>query len=107
MKAQDLENMAAQDLFERAMADLTKDVSGMWWVRPNKQLRRCSADVYESPNFYILRSYNTFIGAIEKATGYGSDMLRHEYGYTATSAQHLSKFFTDYGDRQKVYRWYN
>ena len=107
MKAQDLENMAAQDLFERAMTDLTEDVSGMWWVRSNKQLRRCSADVYESPNFYILRSYNTFIGAIEKSTGFGSDMLRNEYGYTATSAQHLAKFFTDYGDRHKVYRWYN
>ena len=103
MKAQDLENMACMDLFDRAMSDYAQcehscDVS---------RLRSCTAWVYDTDNFYVLRSYGTFIGAIEKSTGYGADALRHEYGYTATSAQHLAKFFSDYGDRQKVYRWYN
>ena len=61
-----------------------------------KQLRHCSAVVYETENYYILRSYATIIAVIDKTTDTLYDALRLVYGYTATSAQHISKFNHDY-----------
>lgn len=63
------------------------------------RLRSCSAYVFESENFYFLRSYSTVVACINKTTGQKYDFLRLVYGYTSTSAQHISKFFHDYGDR--------
>ena len=60
------------------------------------QLRSCSASVYETENYYILQSYQTFIACIEKSTDVLYDFLRIVYGYTSTSAQHISKFSHDY-----------
>ena len=61
------------------------------------RLRSCNARVYETDNWYILESYSTLIACIEKSTDTGFDFLRYVYGYTATSAQHINKFFKDYG----------
>lgn len=66
-----------------------------------KRLRSCTAWVYETKNYYILKSYNTFIGCIDKATGVTYDSLRYSYGYTSTSAQHISKFTHDYGNGKR------
>ncbi len=64
-----------------------------------KRLRSCSAYVWETSDFYILQSYNTFIACIPKEWRKACfDALRIEYGYTATSAQHVSKFEKEYGD---------
>lgn len=60
------------------------------------RLRTCQAYVYETKHFYILRSYNTFIACISKKTDVLYDNLRREYGYTSTSAQHVSKFSHDF-----------
>lgn len=60
------------------------------------QLRTCKAAVYETKNWFILRSYRTFVAAINKNTCIAYDFLRDVYGYTATSAQHIRKFFVDY-----------
>lgn len=62
-----------------------------------KRLRTCQAYVYETPSFYVLRSYNTVVAIIEKKTDTCYDFLRTVYGYTSTSAQHISKFDKDYG----------
>lgn len=62
-----------------------------------KRLRYCTAVVYTTENFYILRSYNTIVAAIDRCNKRGADVLRCVYGYTATSAQHIRKFFNDYG----------
>lgn len=66
-------------------------------VYEKTRLRSCQAWVYETKHFYILKSYNTFIACISKRTGILYDNLRREYGYTQTSAQHISKFSKDYG----------
>lgn len=71
-----------------------------------KRLRSCSAYVYETDNFYVLRSYNTIIACIDKQTKICYDFLRLVYGYTSTSSQHISKFWHDYG-ANKVLRWYS
>ena len=65
-------------------------------LRNGKRLRTCQAYVYETPNFYVLRSYNTVVAIIEKKTDTCYDFLRAVYGYTYTSARHISKFAKDY-----------
>lgn len=63
---------------------------------PSKKLRYCAARVYETKNYYLLKSYNTFIACIDKKTNTLYDCLRIVYGYTSTSAHHISKFNYDY-----------
>lgn len=62
-----------------------------------KRLRSASAYVFETTDFYILQSYETFIACIDKNTDTCFDCLRITYGYTATSAKHVSMFRHDYG----------
>ena len=62
-----------------------------------KRLRRASAYVWETTDFYILQSYETLIACIDKRTDTCFDLLRLIYGYTATSAKHVSMFRKDYG----------
>jgi len=62
-----------------------------------KRLRSCTAWVFETEGFYILKSYGTFIACIRKHDDVLFDALRIVYGYTATSAQHIAKFAHDYG----------
>ena len=81
----------------------------MPWIPDNKpspwkRLHSCSADVLETPSFFILRSYNTVVAVIDKLTGNTWDVLRMVYGYTATSAQHIAKFSKDYGTGKR-YTW--
>ena len=81
----------------------------MPWIPDNKpspwkRLRSCSADVLETPSFFILRSYNTVVAVIDKCTGSTWDVLRMVHGYTATSAQHIAKFTADYGNGKR-YTW--
>ena len=63
-----------------------------------KRFRTCNATYAETENFYILRSYKTIVAVVNKHTGICYDFLRAVYGYTATSAQHISKFYRDFGD---------
>ena len=62
----------------------------------HSRLRTCSAWVYETEHFYILRSYNTFIASYNKETHEFIDFLRYVYGFTSTSAQHIAKFHNDF-----------
>ena len=98
----ELDNMAAEAIYDNAMEELRQIRNEYDAVY---RLRSCTAWVYETDNYYILRSYNTYIAAIEKFSGQAADVLRKVYGYTATSAQHVSKFFHDY-PTTKTYRWY-
>lgn len=102
LSTKDLNNMAAEAIYDNAMEELRKIRNEDDTVY---RLRSCTAWVYETDNYYILRSYNTYIAAIEKFSGQAADVLRKVYGYTATSAQHVSKFFHDY-PVTKSYRWY-
>ena len=80
-------------IVEKVYAEMNKEIDHKCGTR----LRHCSAWVYESKNFYSLRSYNTVIACIDKRTKFCYDFLRKVYGYTRTSAQHISKFKQDYG----------
>ena len=68
-----------------------------------KRLRSCSAEVAPVMDaetgellYYVLRSYRTIVAAIDVRTDTLYDFLRYVYGYTSTSAQHISKFSHDY-----------
>ena len=98
-------NKACRAHYDAAMTERGK----MPWVPDNKpspwkRLRSCSAEVLETPSFFILRSYNTVVAVIDKLTGNTWDVLRMVYGYTATSAQHITKFSNDYGNGKR-YKW--
>ena len=62
-----------------------------------RQLRNCSAQVYEQGKYYVLQSYRTVVAFIDTETDTLYDVLRYVYGFTATSAQHIAKFRNDYG----------
>lgn len=61
------------------------------------RLNRCTAYVFETPNYYILQSYSTYVAVLHKDSNTLYDVLRIVYGYTATSCQHISKFGQKYG----------
>lgn len=60
------------------------------------RLRSCTATVYVTEHYYILRSYNTVVACIDKSTGVCYDVLRFVFGFSATSCQHINKFISDY-----------
>ena len=68
---------------------------GVW-----KKLRSCQAWVAQFGEYYVLKSYNTIVAAIDIETDVLYDFLRFAYKYTATSSQHIAKFNHDYCARQ-------
>lgn len=76
-----------------------------------KRLRHCQAWVYtfEDENghaYHVLRSYGTMVAGVSPI-GDKYDWLRYVFCYTATSAQHIAKFFQDYGDKDcPMFRYY-
>lgn len=81
-----------QDLKERGNVNFTN-------YRPYVRLRSCKAGVVNTDNNEsLLYSYGTLVAIIDYNQGAMYDILRWAYGYTATSAQHISKFFQDYGN---------
>lgn len=98
---QKLENMTAEihlDMFRDAMH------SAITTICNEHRLRSCSATVFDLVDdttgevlYHVLRSYNTIVAFIDPTTDTLYDVLRKVYGYTATSAQHISKFGQDYG----------
>lgn len=64
---------------------------------PFERLRSSSGAVCCTGRYYILQSYRTIVAVIDRTTDTCIDVLRYVYGYTATSAQHISKFAHDYG----------
>lgn len=78
-----------------------------------KKLRSCSAEVAPCVDpdtgeilYYALRSYRTIVAIIDCRTDTLYDFLRYVYGYTSTSAQHISKFAHDYGYSPRILRYY-
>lgn len=89
------------------MQDLIRSVIAQGTVTESftKRLCYCKADVtcYEyqgNPAIYALKSYNTTVAYVLVNSGamYGIDVLRYNFGYTPTSAQHIAKFFSHYLD---------
>ena len=56
-----------------------------------ERLDYCQAKTYQTSGYSFLISYNTIVAFIDDR-GNMFDVLRLVYGYTATSAEHISKF---------------
>lgn len=103
------EQIADNAIIEQYIDELNAEISvdGLqYWER----LRKCNAHVYRTPHFTVLRSYNTIVAAIYQRKPLSApvfiDFLRLVYGYTSTSAQHISKFKHDYcGNSGFFYTW--
>lgn len=67
-----------------------------------KRLRSCSAYVWETPDYYVLQSYETFVACINKVNKITYDNLKNEFGRTHTSCMHIVKFANDYGNGNKM-----
>lgn len=85
-------NTFCEAVFETAMKEF--DDKGAFIAC--ERLRTCQAMVYETEHFFILKSYDTFVAVVCKIDNSRIDVLRYVYGYTATSAQHITKFFNDF-----------
>lgn len=86
---QNLTNAICSEVYQDAMCECM--------VALPKRLRTCSANVYQTPHYSVLISYNTVVAVIDKRVNVCYDVLRMVYGFTATSSQHISKFCKDYG----------
>ena len=103
------EQIADNAIIEQYIDELNAEISvnGLQYVG---RLRSCSAHVYETKHFTVLRSYNTIVAAVYHRTPEAApifiDFLRFVYGYTSTSAQHIAKFKYDYcGNSGFFYTW--
>lgn len=85
-------------LIERGNTPYSKSVARQTLER----LNRCQAWTYEESYFVVLISYSTEVACIDMRTDICYDYLRKAYGYTPTSAQHISKFMKKFGVTQKV-----
>ena len=95
-QVQEAVNFCVKENFNRAMNEY--NTKG---YLTRKQLRSCTAWVYETENYYILKSFNTFIASINKEDNKLFDALRMVYGFTSRSAGQIAKFWHDYGDGEK------
>lgn len=104
-KEQIVDNAIIEQYIDELNAEIS--VNGLEYVG---RLRSCSAYVYGTKHFKVLRSYNTIVAAVyyrtPEATPVFIDFLRLVYGYTSTSAQHIFKFKHDYcGNTGFFYTW--
>lgn len=86
-------NSFVEKVWYQAISELHDEYSTVEPVR----LRSCQARVFETAHYYFLQSYDTLVACIDKEQDTLVDVLRGVYGYTSTSAQHISKFNQDYG----------
>ena len=70
----------------------------------SKDFRHCKAKVYFNARYTYLKSYSTIVAFIDNKNCVACDILRLVYGYTATSAQHISKFFNAYASTEDYER---
>lgn len=58
-----------------------------------ERLKTCQALIMHYEKYDILKSYETYVAIYDKETDTFYDVLRYVYVYTATSAQHIAKFY--------------
>lgn len=78
--------------------DLAKNLK--WYALDNaKRLYSCKAKyAIDSEGRIWLRSYYTIVAVIEDGVCY--DLLRAVWGYSATSCQHINKFYRKFNARE-------
>lgn len=85
---QKIENETVEKAMEKAPKIWIKLFKDLGYVN---RLDYCQAWVCQKNGYTFLISYNTIVAFIDD-TGNMFDVLRLVYGYTTTSAKHISKF---------------
>lgn len=108
-----LANEIASNVFRAARTE-------MWVQSTNggnvicRRLNKCNAFVIETPNFYLLRSYQTFVGAIRKSDNTCVNYMHHEYDFKgnnctgATTTRQFYKFVKQYSpdyENARIITW--
>lgn len=91
--------MKTHDIYYAQPSEVTKfkqAYSTCLYDLKEKPFRNCKASVGYANGYLYLRSYDAVVAFIDPIKKVGYDILRTEYCYTATSAQHISKFFKEY-----------
>lgn len=93
-----------REINQQVLSAIEKFNASHYYLDNNRRLRSCSASVADAIDcatgevlYHVLTSYNTVVAIIDTQTDTLVDFLRYVYGYTSTSAQHISKFAHDYG----------
>ena len=75
------------------------------------RLLNCQAEVVEYLDYICLYSYGTLVAFIDRNNDTCFDVLRLVYGYTATSAKHIAKFYNKFskelGCQPSLMRYYD
>ena len=82
------ENILVENAWEKSKkvwANASKEIDDF------ERLDYCQAKTYQTRGYSFLISYNTIVAFIDDS-GNMFDVLRLVYGYTNTSAKHISKF---------------
>ena len=95
------ENEIVLDHYTKLKEKLDREIR---LTQQKKRLRTMSAEVLVTPNYILLESYGTLVAFIPRGTERCIDVLRYVYGYTPTSAKHISAFAHEYG-ANKRYTW--
>ena len=66
------------------------------------RLFNCQAKVVVYPDYICLYSYQTMVAFIDLNNDTCYDILRLVYGYTATSAKHIAKFYHKFSKELSV-----
>ena len=85
-----------QKLVNHLVENAYRKAQKVWITAPKRidefeRLDYCQAKTYQTRGYSFLISYNTIVAFIDDS-GNMYDVLRLVYGYTATSAKHISKF---------------
>lgn len=88
-------NELCEIMWDRARTEYYEEYRNL--VVPWSRLRSCQAWTVETEHYIFLKSYETIIAVIDKASDTLYDLLRGVYGYTNTSARHIAKFKRDMG----------
>lgn len=76
-------------------------------IKNSEKLGNDYAEIWYLDNKYIaLMSCGTFVGIIDKNTGFLYNLLRYTHHYTPTCAKHIAKFrvkFSDYITQEYCY----
>lgn len=64
------------------------------------RLYYCNAWVFETNNYFLLKSYDTFVAAIDKTSYITYDVLALVWGKSPTSRKQITRFSLNYGNGQ-------
>lgn len=96
------ENIIVEEAYTSFVRD-KKKADSLEFTPPTR-FRSCKAYVSRVGKWLVLTSYSTDVAIIDCQTGVLYDFLRLVYGYTSTSAHHISKFAHDYSVLER-YTW--